>query len=153
MYTDFSVPNKTAIHKFCTNGTPCSSASMSHYISASVSVFIVLCIQQHAPQRSSHTSPSARPDGSDIFVTKNARTSCWQESTTPETNIHTLARCHGVPTPNAVSTSQAAGPMAKRLVRRHLARTNRRQGYALLRTGARHRLDARLVVCMRCPAR
>ena len=34
LLTDFSVPNKTAIHKFCTKGAPCSSAPMSHYIPA-----------------------------------------------------------------------------------------------------------------------
>ena len=33
LHTDFSVPNKTAIHKFCTNGTPCS-ALQSHITSS-----------------------------------------------------------------------------------------------------------------------
>ena len=68
--------------------------------------FIVLCIQQHAPQRSSHTSPCARPDGPGISVTKNARTSCWLDNTTPETRCRNpLARFQSVRTPKMVSTT------------------------------------------------
>ena len=43
MHTDFSVPNKTAIHKFCTNGTPCS-ALQSDITSPLPSLFLSCCV-------------------------------------------------------------------------------------------------------------